>query len=206
MTHEEKATAQKQAYIKEYRSNSNIENGKTLCLGFMLVLSGKIRVYVSSEEGREITLFYLKKHDCCALSAACVLQQIVFETQFSVISNAQILVLPPQFFSCLIENNKDVKLYIYELIATRFSSVMAVLEQIVFTRLDKRIAQFLLQQRDKTGSNELFVKQLDIANHVNSARVAVTRVLNHFAGDSILECKRGCIILKDIEYLQRITQ
>ncbi len=205
LTATEQESLKAKAYIKEYRSNIQIANSKETCLGFISVLSGKIRVYISSDEGREINLFYLESGDCCTLTAACVLSQIFIDTQFAVISRAKVLVIPPQTFSSILDTNKDCKLYVYELIASRFSSIMAVVEQVIFVRLDKRIAQFLLQQRTQQNSDELHLIQQDIANRINSARVAVTRVLNDFVSRGILDSKRGCIVLKDIDALEQMA-
>lgn len=193
------------AYVKNFEAGSLIQSSDKFNLGFVHILSGKVRAFVSSDEGREITLFFLEKGDSCILSAASVLRQIIFDTLVSSVTNTRILILPPQAFSSLLESNLHVKFFAYELIATRFSSVMLALQHMVFTRLDKRLARFLLAQRDEAGGNELHIKQTDIATHVNSVRVAVTRVLNQFASDGVLECRRGCIVLKNIAWLQKLA-
>lgn len=206
LTATEQDTLKAKAYIKEYRSNVQIANSKETCVGFISILSGKIRVYISSDEGREINLFYLERGDCCTLTASCVLSQIFFSPQFAALSRTKVLVIPPQTFASILDSNKDCKLYIYELIASRFASIMAVVEQVIFVRLDKRIAQYLLQMRDQQETDELHLIQQDIANRINSARVAVTRVLNEFSSRGILSCRRGCIELKDIEALEKLAR
>lgn len=201
----EKETLKAKSYLKEYRDGVQIANSKNTCLGFINVISGKIRVYISSEEGREINLFYLHDGDCCTLTAACVLDEIFFESQFAVVNRTKVLIIPPQAFSDIMTTNKDSKLFVYRLIASRFSLIMKAVEQVMFVRLDKRIAQYLLRQREKQDSDELHLIQQEIAHRINSARVAVTRVLNEFSNRGILECKRGCILLKDIAALEKMA-
>lgn len=194
-----------QAYIKEYRDGVQFAHSQEACLGFVNVISGKVRVYISSDEGREINLFYLNSGDCCTLTASCVLSEIFFDSQFAVVNRARLLIIPPQVFSCIMKSNKDCKLTVYELIATRFSLIMEAIQQVMFVRLDKRVAQYLLRQREKQDSDELHLIQQEIAHRINSARVAVTRVLNDFSSRGILECKRGCILLKDIAALEKMA-
>ena len=54
-------------------------HNNTDCSGLYIVKSGKLRLYMLSEEGREITLYRLGPGDICMLSASCVLQSITFD-------------------------------------------------------------------------------------------------------------------------------
>ncbi len=60
-----------------------IHDGGSECLGLVLVLSGELRTYLLSDEGREVTLFRLYAGDLCVLSASCVISQITFDTQMT---------------------------------------------------------------------------------------------------------------------------
>lgn len=69
------------------------------CLGLVYVLSGGVRAYLLSEEGREVTLFRLKPDDVCVLSASCVLRQISFALHLAAEQPCGLLVLPPLHLS-----------------------------------------------------------------------------------------------------------
>lgn len=205
LTTAEKQLVRDNAFTREFKSKNLIQSSDSLCLGLAYFLSGSARVYVTSDEGREITLFYLNKDDTCLLTASSILSYIDFDTLIVAREDVSLLVVPAAIVSTLLENNLHMKCFAYELIAKRFSTVMWVMQQIVFTRFDKRLASFLLEERQKAGSNDILLKQEQIARRINSSRVVVARMLRQFAGDGLVVCRRGCISLKNTSWLEKIA-
>ncbi len=179
--------------------------GGQQCLGMLHILSGELRAFILSEEGREITLFRLGAGDYCVLSASCILSQIKFETQLSVTKDAEVLVIPSGVYGKLMESNIYVRCFTYELATERFSTVMWVMEQIIFFGFDKRLANFFLAEYHRTGKTEIHMTQEEIAESTNSAREVVARMIHQFASDGLIESRRGVIILKDLTGLQNLT-
>jgi len=177
--------------------------GGNSCLGMLRILSGELRAFILSEEGREITLFRLSAGDHCVLSASCVLSQITFETQLCVTKAAELVLIPAATFGKLMECNIHVRCFAFELITERFSSAMWVMQQIIFFGFDTRLADFLLAEYRRTGTTEIRMTQEEIAVATNSAREVVTRMLKQFAGDGLIESRRGIITLTDIAGLQK---
>ena len=66
------------SYGITYPKGKNIHDGSE-CSGVILVRSGSLRLYIMSEEGKDITLYRLQKGDLCMLSASCVLSAVTFE-------------------------------------------------------------------------------------------------------------------------------
>lgn len=62
----------------QYDKAKNIHDGNK-CTGAFVVKSGCLRVYIMSDDGREITLYRLYSGDMCMLSASCVIQVITFD-------------------------------------------------------------------------------------------------------------------------------
>lgn len=202
----EKSLCEMSAVIHEYRAGSyllgNCDNQS--CLGMLHILFGEARAFIVSEEGREITLFKLRAGDNCVLSASCVLSKITFETHLNVTRNAEVLVLPSAIFGKLMENNIHVRAFTYELATERFSTVMWVMQQIIFFRFDKRLANFLLAEYERTKSKEIRMTQEEIAIATNSAREVVARMIKQFSVDGLIESKRGIILLKDIKGIENL--
>ena len=202
----EKSLCEMSAVIHKYRAGSyllgNCDNQS--CLGMLHILSGEARAFIVSEEGREITLFKLRAGDNCVLSASCVLSKITFETHLNVTRNAEVLVLPSAIFGKLMENNIHVRAFTYELATERFSTVMWVMQQIIFFRFDKRLANFLLAEYERTKSKEIRMTQEEIAIATNSAREVVARMIKQFSVDGLIEGKRGIILLKDIKGIENL--
>ncbi len=208
LSEEEKQTVRAAALRRRFRAGSylhgNSGEGES-CFGMILLLSGEVRAFILSEEGREITLFRLKEGDTCVLSASCVITQIRFETLMTVSRDAELLVVPTGTFGKLSEENIYVRCFLYEMATERFSQVMWVLQDILFSRFDRRLASYLLSEYRRTGSAEIHMTQQEIARNVNSAREVVARMLKQFAADGLVENRRGVILLKNPAALEELV-
>jgi len=200
----EKQYTEENAFLHFFQKNEMLRSGGSLCVGMIHVISGGIRVFILSEEGREITLYRLKAGDNCVFSSSCVISQLSFETELMAEDDTEVLIVPSGIFKQLTDDNINVRCFMYRLITERFSQVMWVLQSIIFLRFDKRLAGFFLEEINKTGSLEIHMTQEEIAQSVNSAREVVTRMLRQFASDGIVELKRGCIIVKDRQKLEQL--
>ena len=83
LTEHEMETLRRSAFVRHYEKGAFVHSSDTECLGMLFVLSGEIRTYLLSEEGREVTLFRLYPGELCVLSASCVISQITFDTQMT---------------------------------------------------------------------------------------------------------------------------
>lgn len=204
LTEQEKEILRKSAVIRRYEKGSFIHSSDRDCLGMLFILSGEIRTYILSDEGREITLFRLYPNDLCVLSASCVISQISFDTQMTARQDTEVLIIPPNITALLKEQNISVRCFLYEQATERFSEVMWAMQQILFKGLDQRLAAFLVEECERTNSNTVRMTHEQIARNISSAREAVARMLKQFTQDGLVELKRGEIIIKDTYGLKRL--
>ncbi|MDD4689459.1 MAG: Crp/Fnr family transcriptional regulator [Eubacteriales bacterium] len=204
LTDEQKHTILNHWVKKSYKKGQIIHGLSEECLGQFCVISGEIRAYIVSEDGREITLYRMRDNETCVISASCVISQITFETQLVAETDCEMYVLGSGVFSKLTEDNIYVKCYMYELLTKRFSRVMFVMQQIIFLGFDRRLASFLISEYETTNSIEIRMTHEQIAMHTNSAREVVARMLKRFSNDGLVEYKRGVIVLKDLQALYDI--
>ena len=123
LTERERETVQRSAVTRRYEKGALIHDGGSECLGLVLVLSGELRTYLLSDEGREVTLFRLYAGDLCVLSASCVISQITFDTQMTAQRDTEVLIIPANIVAMLKEQNLAVRCCLYELATARFSIV-----------------------------------------------------------------------------------
>lgn len=204
LTEQEKEILRKSAVIRRYENGSFIHSSDRDCLGMLFILSGEIRTYILSDEGREITLFRLYPNDLCVLSASCVISQISFDTQMTARQDTEVLIIPPNITALLKEQNISVRCFLYEQATERFSEVMWAMQQILFKGLDQRLTAFLVEECERTNSNTVRMTHEQIARNISSAREAVARMLKQFTQDGLVELKRGEIIIKDTDGLKRL--
>lgn len=181
-----------QSILSKVFSKGEIISGNAdSCTGMILVEKGDVRVSIISEDGRQITLFHVMEKEVCAMTASCVISQLTFDTIISAEEETTIWVIPPHVLEKLSESNIYVKAYMYELLTQRFSSVVWVMEQILFKGVDHRLASFLVSYYENTGKKEIVMTQEEIAVEINTAREVIARMLKQFASDGLVELKRG---------------
>lgn len=204
LSEEEKTVLMRGTTGRWYQKNEYIHGFSDACLGMVYVCRGSIRVYTTSEEGREVTLFHISEGECCIMSASCVITGISLDVQLLAEEETEIMAVHSGTVQKLMDSNIYVKCFAYELAAKRFSSVVWVMQEILFARFDVRMARFLLSVYEKTGKMNIQMTQEAIAIEVNSAREVVARMLKQFASDNLIELKRGTIVLKNIDGLKKI--
>lgn len=204
LSEEEKAVLMRGTTGRTYQKNEYIHGFSDACLGMVYVCKGSIRVYTTSEEGREVTLFHISEGECCIMSASCVITGISLDVQLLAEEETEIMAVHSGTIQKLMDSNIYVKCFAYELAVKRFSSVVWVMQEILFARFDVRMARFLLSVYEKTGKMNIQMTQEAIAIEVNSAREVVARMLKQFASDNLIELKRGTIVLKNIDGLKKI--
>ena len=204
LTDSEKELVQQNAVIRLYKKGTRMYSSERECLGMLFVMQGEMRTYLLSEEGREVTLFRIYPNDLCVLSASCVISQISFDTQMSAQKDTEALMIPPNIVLLLKEKNLSVRCFLYELATKRFSDVMWAMQQLLFKRLDQRLALFLMQESQRLGTDTIHMTHEQIAQQISSAREAVARMLKQFSEDGLVELKRGAIRLLDQKGLKAL--
>ena len=187
-----------------YPKGKNIHDGSE-CSGVIFVCSGSLRLYMMSEEGKEITLYRLHKGELCMLSASCVLDAITFEVFVDAEQDSQCLVVSGPAFAAVSQRNPDIRIFALETAVSRFSDVMWVMQQILFMSMDKRLAIFLFDESARTASDTIALTQEQIARYMGSAREVVSRMLKYFASEGIVEVSRGGVTILDKKRLRDLT-
>ena len=188
----------------KYDKGENLHGGDKECVGLILVKSGGLRVYILSEEGRDITLYRLEEGDSCVLSASCILKNITFDVIIDAEKDTEVLLLNIGALNILSEGNIYVENFINKKAVDRFSDVMWAMEQILFMSFDKRLAAFLYYEVVKNKSDEINLTHEQIAKYVGSAREVVSRMLKSFESPGILKLSRGTINIISKDKLRRL--
>lgn len=175
-----------------YQKGEMVHSGNTECLGILLVLKGSLRTYMVSEEGREIVLFRMVNKQACVLSASCILDMITFDVNIEAEEETEVIIIKPDSFQNLSNENPYVENFMYKVAIERFSEVMWVMEQILFMSMDKRLAIFLL---DRGPVIKMTHEQ--IAKNMGTAREVVSRMLKYFEDEGYVSLSRGKVTVEN---------
>ena len=189
----------------EAKAGSVVHNGHLDCLGLLIIEAGQLRVYTLSTEGREVTLYRLFDRDICLFSASCMMKSIQFEVMIEAEKDTELWIIPAEIYQGVMRESAPVSNFTNEIMATRFSEVMWLMEQIMWKSFDKRLAAFLLEESALEGDNTLKLTHETIANHLGTAREVVTRMLRYFQNEGMVKLARGTVEITDAEKLRQMT-
>lgn len=182
-----------------------LHEDRNTCTGLLMVVSGQLRVYIISETGKEITLYRLFERDVCVLSASCLIRNITFDVHVQAERETTILRISTEAYQQVGKSNALVQDFTNQLVSSRFSDVMWVVEQVVFMSFDRRLAMHLLEQAAIAGDDTFAVTHEAIARDMGTAREVVTRMLSRFQDDHLVSLSRGGITLLDRDGLYALT-
>ena len=173
-----------------FKKGTNIHDGNE-CTGVILIKSGCLRLYLLSEDGKEITLYRLFPGDMCMLSASCVLDSITFDVLVDAEEDSECVVVGGCAYESLARRLPEAKIFALETALSRFSDVMWVMQQILFMSMDKRLAIFLLDEISKNGTDTVKLTHEQIAKYMGSAREVVSRMLKYFSSEGLISSSRS---------------
>lgn len=192
------------SYVLTYPKGASIYNGND-CTGVIFVRSGCLRLYMMSEDGKDITLYRLHKGDMCMLSASCVLNSITFDVFVNAEEDSECCIISGSAFAQASNRCPSIEIFALETAVSRFSDVMWVMQQILFMSIDKRLAIFLIDEAARTGSDTLLLTHEQIAKYIGSAREVVSRMLKYFSGEGIVEVSRKGVKILDKNRLRKLV-
>lgn len=181
-----------------------LHNGSANCTGLLLVEHGQLRSYILSDEGREITLYRLFDRDICLFSASCMMRSIQFEMMIEAEKDTDLWIVPAEIYQSIMQESAPVSNFTNEIMATRFSEVMWLMEQIMWKSFDKRLAAFLLEESALEETSVLKITHETIANHMGTAREVVTRMLRYFQSEGMVKLTRGTVEITDEAALEEL--
>lgn len=202
LTTAEQVVIQNAVYTETYSKGMLMHRTEDSCKGLMTVLSGQLRTYILSEEGREVTLFRVNAEEVCVLSASCLMDTITFDVLIEATEDTEVLVLPAAILNQVVQKNPYMELFLYKSATEKFSDVMWTMQQILFLKIDQRVAQFLWDEMIQKSNMTLSLTHDVVARYIGSAREVVTKVLKYMVKEQVLELKRGTIIILDKEKLR----
>lgn len=197
-------TLKNASFIKVVPKGATISGGELDCLGLLLIRSGQLRAFILSDKGREITMYRLFEMDICLFSASCIMKSIQFDIFIEAAKDTELWVIPPDVYKKLMEESAPIANYTNEIMSSRFSDVMWIIEQVMWQSFDQRLANFLLEEANIEETKQLKLTHEIIGNHLGTAREVVTRMLRYFQSEDMIKMTRGTIELTDIKKLKEM--
>ena len=162
------------------------------CSSIAFVLSGEIRVFKIGDTGREITLYEIGPGETCILNASCILSGSTYPAHAVAASEVDVLLVPSADFRKLVMEQEAMRDFVFALLSRRLATVMELVEEVAFGRLDQRLMEHLVE---KSANNVLETTHQKIANDLGTSREVVSRLLKDFERKGQVRLSRNSITL-----------
>jgi len=168
-----------------------------------LLVSGVVRVYQIGETGREVTLYRFRPGESCVLTANAILTRQTFPAIATVEQEAEAILVPAETFRQWVQRYDLWRDFFFDLVSQRLASVMSLVDEVAFRRLDVRVAG-LLQERAR-AEHPIRITHQEIAAELGSSREVISRILEDLSDRGIVRPERGSISIEDPAGLRRLA-
>ncbi len=172
--------------------------------GIQIVRRGRARVFISSPDGKQLTLQRIEPHQLFAIGVSCVLTDTIFDVSLETETQCEVLLIPRATCKNLFDTNLLVKTATLDILSSKFAAIMRILEAIAFTSTRSRLANTLIEHSFLAGSPVINVTHASIAADLGTTREVVTRLLNRFQNDGLVRLRPKIIQIDDQPALMAI--
>lgn len=170
--------------------------------GFLVVLSGRVEVFLIGPTGREILLYAVAPGQSCIQTTLGLMGGEDYTGEALVADAAQAIVIPPGLFARLMDEEPAFRTHVLRAFGQRMADVTRILERVAFGRVEARLAAALV---DLAVDGRVAATQADLAARIGSAREVVSRRLEAFQRAGWVETERGTVRLTDPAALRRLS-
>ena len=176
-----------------------------------ILKEGRVRLYHLSADGKALTTAVLEPGTIFGEMA--MLGQRLHQSYAEALSPCLLCLMSREDVKNMLLSDPRVATRIAEMLGQRLISAEQRLSDFAFKNLPQRLASLLLQLarppktrlfRAASGLPEVRYTHVALAEMVGTYRETATKILNEFRAQGLIELKRGCIALLDIEGLRAL--
>lgn len=195
------------AYLQTVNAGVTLHRMENACSNVYFVVTGRIRLYRTLPNGREITLYRIGEREMCLFSMSCIFDDMPLDAIAVVERPTELLVLPDSVVMTLLDGNKDFRNFLFRRIIKSLSEMMYLVEELTFQNMNQRLARYLIMHSHNSKKHPLRIKNTheEIALELGTAREVINRLLKEFELESIVSLSRGLIDIKNESMLKKIA-
>lgn len=169
-----------------------------------LLLDGTVKVQQKSETGREIFLYRVHAGESCVLTTACMLAFEDYSAEGTAETDVRAVAIPRKTFDDLVARSPVFREFVFTAYSRRITDLFTLIDDIVFQRMDVRLAARLLALADDEGV--VHATHAVLSTELGTAREVISRTLSEFQRRGWVAQSRGEVHLIGKEGLTRLAQ
>lgn len=170
----------------------------------LLLLSGMVRVSQQSDNGREVFLYRVHAGESCVLTTACMLSHEDYAAYGQAETEVRAVAIPRATFDQMAGQSPAFRDFIFRAYSRRITDLFTLIENIVFQRMDVRLAARLLELADDQGM--VHATHQHLAKELGTAREVISRMLAEFQRRGWIQQSRGIVQLAGRDGLTRLAR
>jgi CRP/FNR family transcriptional regulator, anaerobic regulatory protein len=168
--------------------------------GFVMALSGRVGVYLSGANGRELLLYSVVPGETCVQTTLGLLGDQDYVGEAIAETDISVVLVPRDIFMDLMAQSSVFRSFVFNAFADRLNTVMQVLEKVAFVTIEARLAQCLLE---RAQGDCVRATHMELATIIGTSREVVSRRVEMLAKQGLINPDRGVIKLLDPKELAR---
>lgn len=185
------------------RGKAVIEKGHPVS-GAYFVLQGQLRVYTFGPGGKEATLYFIRPGETCVLALNSLFNDLLYPAWVEAAADTVVGIVPGHVYRTLFERERGIQDLTVRALSTAVFRLMSELEEVHTTRLDQRLAAFLLTHASSEGV--VLGTQQELAHHIGTTREVVARQVGEWVSNGLVETGRGRLRLLDVSALAKCAK
>ncbi|AAV94902.1 Crp/Fnr family transcriptional regulator [Ruegeria pomeroyi] len=169
-----------------------------------LLLEGTVKVQQKSETGREVFLYRVHAGESCVLTTACMLAFEDHSAEGTCETDVSAVAIPRRSFDDLIARSPVFREFVFTAYSRRITDLFTLIDDIVFQRMDVRLAARLLELAD--SDNIVRATHAVLGTELGTAREVVSRTLSEFQRRGWVEQARGELRLIGRDGLEHLVK
>jgi len=198
-----------QAIYRQFKAGELVIGEADPIRSFYVVITGQLKLYRSSAEGKEQTLQLLGPGDPFGLCTAFATES--FPASAMAIVDAAVLLIPGTVMEATARQEPALLLNIISILSQRLKDSMALIESLALKEIPGRLAAFLRHLlpkdvKDKNTAVELTISQRELAKILGATPEALSRALRKMANEGILATAGRVITILDHKALEQLAE
>lgn len=169
-----------------------------------LLLDGTVKVQQKSETGREVFLYRVHAGESCVLTTACMLAFEDYSADGTSETDVKAVAIPRKTFDDLVAKSPVFREFVFTAYSRRITDLFTLIDDIVFQRMDVRLASRLLELAD--GADTVHATHAVLGTELGTAREVISRTLSEFQRRGWVEQSRGQVRILARDGLERMIK
>jgi len=178
--------------------------------GFYVILSGRVKLFKISPEGKEQILHIVSAPD--AFAEAALFLEGTYPAFAEAMTDCQLLFFPKRDFIRLIEKNPQLSINMIVTLSHFLKRFASLIEELSLKEVSSRIAKYIVDlsmKSSKEGKSpkevELDLSKTQLALKLGTISETLSRTLAKMRAKKIIEVKKNKIIILDRESLEELA-